>query len=467
MSAEDDRDDVADDFDVTKEINKVLKELLKHMKSQEDIIKKGNKARADENKSFHLTYEQKKELKAIDDQRIKENIHLRASLKGAQTQMQMFTGLMKRGATIGTVFSTIVGKSKGLASSFEEQKNEIDELTKKIANLDELLQSGKGSQEEQQGWEREKKEKQGTLDTKQKEFSSQGKLGKGLFQMGQFAKKHMAGILLGAAAAGTLLKVLKMAFDVSPMFQAVKKLLNFGIMMVLRPIGDFFGFLLRPIMVWMLRKLIIPFYQTYLPVAQQMGTDIGNYIVGFFEFVSNFFGKIDRQQKVQEEIGISAAVSASELKSILAEQETGNKDITAAIDLARKNTITAYLQSTASADQTLGKWRKHKDMLFGEREIKGYNVEGVGNDIPLEQAAVDFYRDMGKKVTAVYTQRGTHGDSTDPRSEGKFGAGSGRGGTIHNTFNFNVEGTVIAEQELEDIVYNAVEKAETRTGSPR
>ena len=55
MSAEDDRDDVADDFDVTKEINKVLKELLKHMKSQEDIIKKGNKARADENKSFHLT----------------------------------------------------------------------------------------------------------------------------------------------------------------------------------------------------------------------------------------------------------------------------------------------------------------------------------------------------------------------------------------------------------------------------
>lgn len=60
MSAEDDRDDVADDFDVTKEINKVLKELLKHMKSQEDIIKKGNKARADENKSFHLTYEQKR-----------------------------------------------------------------------------------------------------------------------------------------------------------------------------------------------------------------------------------------------------------------------------------------------------------------------------------------------------------------------------------------------------------------------
>jgi len=467
MSAEDNKDDVADDFDITKEINNVLKELLKHMKTQNDFIKKSNKARSEENKSFHMTMADREKLRAIDDQRIKENIKLRASLKDSRTSMQMFTGALSRGFVVSKIFTDVVNKSKGLASSYEEQKNEIDELTNKIANLDQLLQSGKGSQEEQQGWEKEKKEKQGSLDTKQKEFSSQGKLGKGLFSMGQFAKKHMGGILLGAGAAGTLLKVFKMALDVSPMFQQIKKLLNFGIMMILRPIGDFFGFLLRPIMVWMLRKLIIPFYQTYLPVAQQMGTDIGNYIVGFFEFVSNFFGKIDRQQKVQEEIGISSAVSASELKSILAEQETGNKDITAAIDLARKNTINAYLQSTASADQTLGNWRKHKDKLFGEREIKGYNVEGVGNDIPLEQAAIDFYRDMGKKVTAVYTQRGTYGDSTDPRSEGKFGAGSGRGGTIHNTFNFNVEGTVIAEQELEDIVYNAVEKAETRTGSPR
>ena len=262
--------------------------------------------------------------------------------------------------------------------------------------------------------------------------------------MGQFAKKHMAGILLGAGAAGTLLKVLKMAFDVSPMFQAVKKLLNFGI-----------------IMVWMLRKLIIPFYQTYLPVAQQMGTDIGNYIVGFFEFVSNFFGKIDRQQKVQEEIGISSAVSASELKSILAEQETGNKDITSAIDLARKNTITAYLQSTASADQTLGKWRKHKDMLFGEREIKGYNVEGVGNDIPLEQAAIDFYRDMGKKVTAVYTQRGTHGDSTDKKDR-KFSGQSDHDSTTLYDVSIVVQGSLLSEQNLKDVIQEGIEEADAR-----
>ena len=111
MSAEDDRED--DDFDVTKEINKVLKELLKHMKSQNDFIKKSNKARAEENKSFHMTMEDREKLRAIDDQRIKENIHLRASLKGAQSQLQMFTGLLKNGVTVGTVFSKLMNQGRG------------------------------------------------------------------------------------------------------------------------------------------------------------------------------------------------------------------------------------------------------------------------------------------------------------------------------------------------------------------
>ena len=43
MSAEDNKDDVADDFDITKEINNVLKELLKHMKTQDELIKKTSK----------------------------------------------------------------------------------------------------------------------------------------------------------------------------------------------------------------------------------------------------------------------------------------------------------------------------------------------------------------------------------------------------------------------------------------
>jgi len=47
----------------------------------------------------------------------------------------------------------------------------------------------------------------------------------------------------------------------------------------LRPIGDFFGFIMRPIMVMMLRKFIIPWYKDVYPVMKKLGTWIGNQVV--------------------------------------------------------------------------------------------------------------------------------------------------------------------------------------------
>ena len=96
-------------------------------------------------------------------------------------------------------------------------------------------------------------------------------------------KTAAVGLGLGALGGGMALG--KMIIDSSPMFQQMLKLLNFGIMMVLRPIGDFFGFLMRPIMLMLLRKFIIPFYQTALPVMQDMGDYIGNVIAPVLEKV--------------------------------------------------------------------------------------------------------------------------------------------------------------------------------------
>ena len=290
MSAEDDREN--DDVDVTKEINKVLKELLKHMKSQNDFIKKSNKARAEENKSFHMTMEDREKLRAIDDQRIKENIKLRASLKGAQSQLQMFTGLLKNGVTVGTVFGTLMHQSKGLASSYDQAAESVTELENKISNLTELIEKTKDAGEKEK-FGKQKEAAESDLGDAKAAFSEQGKLGKGLSAMGEFAKKHAAGILIGAGAAGTLLKVLKMAFDASPMFQQMRKLLNFGVMMILRPIGDFFGFLMRPILVMLLRKFIIPWYTTLYPKMIKWGDYLGNIVaaimgLSFDNLISNF-----------------------------------------------------------------------------------------------------------------------------------------------------------------------------------
>jgi len=56
-------------------------------------------------------------------------------------------------------------------------------------------------------------------------------------------------------------------------------------MMIFRPIGDFFGFFLRPIFVMLLRKFIIPFYQEYLPLMQQMGHDLGTKIANLLTWI--------------------------------------------------------------------------------------------------------------------------------------------------------------------------------------
>jgi hypothetical protein len=76
-------------------------------------------------------------------------------------------------------------------------------------------------------------------------------------------KMAAAGIGMGAIGAGIGLS--SKIIDSSPLMQQMLKLLNFGIMLILRPIGDFFAMLFRPILILLLRKFIIPFYQTVYP----------------------------------------------------------------------------------------------------------------------------------------------------------------------------------------------------------
>ena len=84
-----------------------------------------------------------------------------------------------------------------------------------------------------------------------------------------------AAIGAGAGAVGTGLAVSKAIIDSSAMLQQMFKLMQFGFMLILKPIGDFFGFLMRPIMILLLRKFIIPFYQKVYPWFATTGAKIG------------------------------------------------------------------------------------------------------------------------------------------------------------------------------------------------
>jgi hypothetical protein len=94
-----------------------------------------------------------------------------------------------------------------------------------------------------------------------------GIAGKGLTMLGGI------GIAIGA-----ILGSVKALTGSSPMLKQMFKLMNFGIMMIFRPIGDFIGFMLRPILVMLLRNFIIPWYKDAMPIMQSMGAIFGSSI---------------------------------------------------------------------------------------------------------------------------------------------------------------------------------------------
>jgi len=90
----------------------------------------------------------------------------------------------------------------------------------------------------------------------------------------------LAGIAIGVAAVVTLVqKIADLTVASSPMLQQMFKLINFGVMLLLRPIGDFFGFFLRPIVIYFLRSVILPWYRIARPLMAKAGQWLGSQLV--------------------------------------------------------------------------------------------------------------------------------------------------------------------------------------------
>ena len=155
-----------------------------------------------------------------------------------------------------------------------EENNEQDTLNVKVMNLPALVKIGKEAQKiMQKNADKEEKNKSSMKDL----FS--GGLGK------------LGAITLGVTG---IMGVAKLFISASPMLKSMLKLFQFGIMLVLRPIGDFIGFMLRPIMLMVLTKFILPFYQNALPMMQEMGTLVGETLVPYIEKIFLAFGALGK-----------------------------------------------------------------------------------------------------------------------------------------------------------------------------
>ncbi len=100
----------------------------------------------------------------------------------------------------------------------------------------------------------------------------------------------LAIIAVGITAILALLKkITGLVIDSSPMLKGMLKLFNTSILMIFRPIGDFIGFFLRPLIVFFLRNIALPWYRLAAPLMRQWGSTLGE---GLLKFVTNPLGSL-------------------------------------------------------------------------------------------------------------------------------------------------------------------------------
>tara|TARA_B100001245_G_scaffold236263_1_gene226504 strand:- start:1450 stop:3129 length:1680 start_codon:yes stop_codon:yes gene_type:complete len=268
----------------------MIKELADEVKKLTSILSANAKSQQAGNKVTKMGVKEHLALIKAQGDMVKSNADYKKSLQNSTDSMDLFTGMLTKGVAAGFVFKKITSSLGGMSTELDEYKKAQSDLTSFLDENKHIGKDdwGKAGNEEKLEKKKELEEARDQAQTKKEgAFGGQGgmsgKLVEGMSGMKEFANKHKTGILIGAGSAGVLIGILKKALDASPMFQQMMKLLNFGIMMVLRPIGDFFGFLFRPILVMLLRKFIIPWYTKMYPVMMKMGNIIGEKLSGAFE----------------------------------------------------------------------------------------------------------------------------------------------------------------------------------------
>jgi len=191
------------------------------------------------------------------------NLAMDHALKGQRKAMNLMTRQFSGGGVLGQAMN-MLQQVGGMGLQNMQDKS----------NLRDKVKSGKATDAEKSQFSMLSQSKSTGIFEKldkifDKSFGGNSRWNKMFAGRGKMAAGGMA---LGAAGAGVGLA--SKIIDSSPLMQQMMKLLNFGIMLILRPIGDFFGMLMRPILIMLLRKFIIPFYQTVYPVFLSWARDI-------------------------------------------------------------------------------------------------------------------------------------------------------------------------------------------------
>ena len=153
----------------------------------------------------------------------------------------------------------------------------VEKETKKKNKKDSSGEKNTGGKDAKDAKEETKKGFKGMLKGFAKTLSPLKMKGKDKGEQTGNAMKDAMKFAVGGSIVGMLGKKL---FDSSPILKTMMSLFNTSIMLIFRPIGDFIGSFLRPIMLFFMKNIAIPFYKNSKH-AMGLGEQYGKQALGF------------------------------------------------------------------------------------------------------------------------------------------------------------------------------------------
>lgn len=291
--------------------------MIKEIAQRNSISVSTRRHSADVKKETDLgqeTLKVKKELKAEDQYlvrlrhklnmvqekehgaQVRRNINLRHNMDNFNDALNNVKKAITGGAGFQNAIGTTVQKMAGMTRSYQELEiankkfeETVEQLQLKTSTVNEF--DGKPDSADKKNAEDALKIAQSAHQSAQEGVIAATKPAQGtqgmfkpmfekLSKLGDFLGKKAVPIGIGIGVAGILMSIIVKSFSASPLFAAMMKMMKFMVTLILMPIGTFFGALLRPILILLLRKFIIPFYSNWMPKMMAWGTALGNWLTG-------------------------------------------------------------------------------------------------------------------------------------------------------------------------------------------
>tara|TARA_R110000803_G_scaffold118017_2_gene186443 strand:- start:3865 stop:6048 length:2184 start_codon:yes stop_codon:yes gene_type:complete len=342
----------------------LYKVRLKELQGRKDIAKILSSDKVGRIKDNRLRAKERIEQEEHRQEGVKRNILMRKSMQGTTDKFSFITNSLTKGRGLIPTLGLLGKGAYNSANSFKALQN---------------AQSA-ASQAKLTGSPAAKKATAKTLMEMEKDFNEKTvgnkhlkDIAEKLSKAGTFFENNMTGILIGAGAAGVLIGIIKKAVSVSPMFQQMMKLMSFAVTMILRPIGDFIGFFLRPILILLLRKFILPWFKASHGKLIAAGTATGEVVVDWIEDLTGENG----MTKVADAIG-KAFVGVFAMALVITALKELFKKAAGAIKATFKVATPDWLGKLVIKMPLMPDWVKKLFAITPEVDLSGGGSDGSG-----------------------------------------------------------------------------------------